>query len=39
VEDYQAIAQNPEAAAHMRRATDLASFEYSLYEVVHTHHA
>jgi heme-degrading monooxygenase HmoA len=39
LEDYQAIAQNPEAAAHMRRAQDLATFEYSLYEVVHTDHA
>jgi heme-degrading monooxygenase HmoA len=38
-EDFQAIASNPEAAEHMRRAAALASFEPSLYEVVFTHHA
>jgi heme-degrading monooxygenase HmoA len=38
-QDVQALARNPEAAAHMRRAQELATFEPSLYEVVFTHHA
>lgn len=38
-QDFQALARNPEAAAHMRRAQALATFEPSLYEVVFTHHA
>ncbi|GAA5034166.1 antibiotic biosynthesis monooxygenase family protein [Actinopolymorpha pittospori] len=38
-EDFQALASNPEAAAHMRRAAAVATFEPALYEVVFTHHA
>jgi heme-degrading monooxygenase HmoA len=38
-EHFQALAGNPEAAAHMRRARELATFEPVLYEVVFTHHA
>jgi heme-degrading monooxygenase HmoA len=38
-DDFQAMTTNPEAAAHMRRAADLAEFEPGLYEVVYTHHA
>jgi heme-degrading monooxygenase HmoA len=37
-EDFQALASNPEAAAHMRRARELATFEPVLYEVVSAHH-
>ena len=33
-EDFAALAANPDAAAHMRRARSLASFEPVLYEVV-----
>jgi heme-degrading monooxygenase HmoA len=33
-EDFEALASNTEAAAHMRRARDLATFEPVLYEVV-----
>jgi heme-degrading monooxygenase HmoA len=36
-EDFQALATIPDAAAHMRRARVLASFEPVLYEVVFTH--
>lgn len=35
--DFEALAANPAAAAHMRRARGLASFEPVLYEVVFTH--
>jgi heme-degrading monooxygenase HmoA len=38
-QDFQALARNPEVAAHMRRAQELATFEPALYEVVFTHHA
>jgi heme-degrading monooxygenase HmoA len=42
-EDFQALAQNAEAAAHMRRVRELATFEPVLYEVVRevvpAHHA
>jgi heme-degrading monooxygenase HmoA len=38
-EHFAALADNPEAAAHMARARDLAVFEPVLYEVVHTHKA
>jgi heme-degrading monooxygenase HmoA len=38
-EDFQALAGNPEAAAHMRRARELATFEPVLYEVVSAHYA
>lgn len=38
-EDFQALTGNPEAAAHMRRARELASFEPVLYEVAFTHRA
>jgi heme-degrading monooxygenase HmoA len=38
-EDFQALFGNSEAAAHMRRVRELASFEPVLYEVVFTHHA
>jgi hypothetical protein len=38
-QDFQALAHNPEAVAHMRRAQALATFEPALYEVVFTHHA
>jgi hypothetical protein len=38
-QDFQALARNPEVAAHMRRAQELAIFEPALYEVVFTHHA
>ena len=37
--DFEALAVNPDAAAHMRRARALASFEPVLYEVVFTHQA
>jgi quinol monooxygenase YgiN len=36
---FQALARNPEAVAHMRRAQELATFEPALNEVVFTHHA
>jgi heme-degrading monooxygenase HmoA len=36
-EDFQALAGNPDAAAHMRRARAIASFEPVLYEVVFNH--
>jgi heme-degrading monooxygenase HmoA len=36
-EDFQGLAANTDAAAHMRRARALASFEPVLYEVVFTH--
>lgn len=35
--NFEALAANPDAAAHMRRARALASFEPVLYEVVFTH--
>jgi heme-degrading monooxygenase HmoA len=38
-EDFQALARNAEAAAHMRRVRELATFEPVLYEVVPAHHA
>jgi heme-degrading monooxygenase HmoA len=38
-QDFEALANNPKAAAHMRRARALASFEPVLYEVVFTHQA
>lgn len=38
-EDFETLARNPEAVAHMRRAQALATFEPALYEVVFTHHA
>jgi heme-degrading monooxygenase HmoA len=42
-EDFQALAQNAEAAEHMRRVRALATFEPVLYDVVHevvpAHHA
>ena len=38
-EDFQALADNPEAAEHMRRARELGTFEPGLYEVAFTHHA
>lgn len=38
-EDFQALAHNSEAAAHMRRVRELATFEPVLYEVVSAHHA
>jgi heme-degrading monooxygenase HmoA len=34
-EDFQALAQNAEAAAHMRRVRELTTFEPVLYDVVH----
>lgn len=34
--DFEALAANPDAAAHMRRARDLATFEPVLYEIVPT---
>jgi heme-degrading monooxygenase HmoA len=37
--DFAALADNPDAAAHMRRARTLANFEPVLYEVVFTHRA
>jgi heme-degrading monooxygenase HmoA len=37
--DFEALAANPGAAAHMRRARALASFEPVLYEIVFTHQA
>ncbi|WP_327085389.1 antibiotic biosynthesis monooxygenase [Nonomuraea sp. NBC_01738] len=37
--DFQALAANPDAAAHMRRAGELATFEPVLYEVAFTHRA
>jgi heme-degrading monooxygenase HmoA len=36
-EDFEGLAGNPEAAAHMRRARALAAFEPVLYEIVFTH--
>jgi heme-degrading monooxygenase HmoA len=36
-EDFMALANNAAAAAHMRRARTLASFEPVLYDVVLTH--
>lgn len=36
-EDFEALAADPDAAAHMRRVRALASFEPVLYEVVLTH--
>jgi heme-degrading monooxygenase HmoA len=36
-DDFEGLANNPEAAAHMRRARTLASFEPVLYEVVSSH--
>ena len=38
-EDFQAMTRNPEAAEHMHRAQELATFEPALYEVVFTHRA
>jgi len=38
-EDFEALANDPNATAHMRRARELASFEPVLYEVVFTHQA
>ncbi|MGH9287606.1 MAG: antibiotic biosynthesis monooxygenase family protein [Acidimicrobiales bacterium] len=38
-DDIRALAENTDAAAHMRRARSLASFEPVLYEVVRTHEA
>jgi heme-degrading monooxygenase HmoA len=35
--DFQALTGNPEAAAHMRRARELATFEPVLYEAVFAH--
>jgi len=35
-EDFEALADNPDAAAHMRRARSLASFEPVLYDLVFT---
>ncbi|GAA4994935.1 antibiotic biosynthesis monooxygenase family protein [Actinopolymorpha pittospori] len=35
--DFEGLAGNPEAAVHMRRARDLATFEPVLYEVVFSH--
>jgi heme-degrading monooxygenase HmoA len=35
--DFEALASNPDAAAHMRRARDMASLEPVLYEVVFSH--
>jgi heme-degrading monooxygenase HmoA len=37
--DFEALAGNAEAAAHMRRVRALASFQPVLYEVVFTHQA
>lgn len=37
--DVEALAESVEAAAHMRRARALASFEPVLYEVAFTHQA
>jgi heme-degrading monooxygenase HmoA len=36
-QDFKALAENADAAAHMRRARTLASFEPVLYEIVLTH--
>jgi heme-degrading monooxygenase HmoA len=36
-QDFEALAENADAAAHMRRARGLASFEPMLYEVVFSH--
>ncbi|MQA86011.1 MAG: antibiotic biosynthesis monooxygenase [Streptosporangiales bacterium] len=36
-EDFEGLANNPDAAAHMRRARALATFEPVLYEAVFTH--
>ena len=35
--DFEAMLRNPEAGQHMRQATELASFEPHLYEVVAVH--
>lgn len=37
--DFEGLAGNPEAAAHMRRARELASFEPVLYEIMSSHPA
>jgi heme-degrading monooxygenase HmoA len=36
-EDFQALAADPQAAAHMARVRGIAAFEPVLYEVVRTH--
>jgi heme-degrading monooxygenase HmoA len=39
VEEFLALGENADAAAHMRRARTLAHFEPVLYDLVHTHEA
>lgn len=38
-EDFEAMLVDDEAAEHMRRASEMAAFEPSLYEVVYSDHA
>jgi hypothetical protein len=38
-EDFEAVLANPEAAAHMREAATIATFDAHLYEVAFIDHA